>query len=427
VRRGAVVCGLLALSLVTAAGCGNGDSPVTRSVVTIFAPYRGAEADHFLAELAPWAERHGIDVRYTGTADLAHDLRFRVDNAEPPDIALVPQPGLVAELYRDGSVPRLPRPVERTVATNIGAAARSLGKVDQVQVGFPFRVSVKGLVWYRPQELTAVHARPPRTLRDLGSLVERLSGGGETPWCLGVEAEGATGWAATDWVENLVLRDWGADVYGQWVSGQVPFSDPRIRASFDHFRSLVLAPGRVAGGVARAIATPVDTASAPMFTDPPSCVLYQQASFALGWFPAGQTVGPRGTIDFFPLPEGEAHSGVLEVGTDIVVSFRESAAVDSVMNFLASPDAARSWVRAGGFISPQHGIPLSAYRGSPDHAVVEAIGRASGLVVDASDAMPPDVGTDRFWTGITKWMAGTMTYDELAADLDAARSGPVGT
>jgi alpha-glucoside transport system substrate-binding protein len=421
-RRVATVAVATALALAAAVTTTAGSAAAATREVTIFAPYRGTDAQHFLTDLDAWASAHDISIRYTGTGNLAADLQFRVTNADPPDIALVPQPGLVAELARSGKVRALDPAVERTVQRNLGTAAQSLGLVDGIAVGFPYRVNLKGLVWYRPEQLAALDVTPPATLADLERMVAKIAASGLTPWCFGIEAQRATGWAATDWVENLVVREWGPEVYLDWVDGTIPFHDPRIQSSFEHFRALVLAPGRLAGGVSRAIATPVATASAPLFADPPRCALYQQASFALGWFPSGQTVARRGTLDFFVLPSTDAGASPLVVGTDVVVAFRDRPEVDAVMKYLATPAAARSWAAAGGFLSPQLALPATAYTQEADRAVVAEIQHADTLVVDGSDAMAPAVGSDLFLDRITKWMAGAITYDQLATDLDAART-----
>jgi alpha-glucoside transport system substrate-binding protein len=409
---------VLAVAFVASA-CGTTDEPAAKTV-TVFAPYRTAEAAQFVADLDGWASRHHIDVRYTGSGNLASDLQHRVESADPPDIALVPQPGLVARFARRRKVRELAPGVLKVARRNIAPDALTLGEFDGAQVAFPFRISVKGLVWYRPSELEALHVEPPATLAGVATLVDRIEAKGRAPWCFGVEAQAATGWPATDWVENLVLRDWGPEVYDAWIDGSVPFRDPRIESSFRQFRDLVAKPGRLAGGVARAIATPVQTASAPLFQDPPGCALYQQASFALGWFPTGQTVSRHGSLDFFVLP---ARSGKppLVVGTDLAVAFAHRPEVDEVMRFLATPEAVKTWVHHGGFLSPQLSL-VGAYPQRADRRVVDELRHASTVVLDASDAMPPRIGSDLFLTQITKWLARAITYDKLAATLDSARA-----
>ena len=421
-RRLLSVVGALLAAATTVTACA--PTPVhstSTEIVTVFGPYRGTEAQHFTADLDRWADQQGIQVRYTGTGNLPSDVQAQIANGDPPDIALIPQPGLVEALYDGGDLPRLSSEVAAVAAATMPADALRLGQVDGVQVGFPFRISTKSLVWYRPAQFRALGLEVPTTLNELELLVARIQDEGLTPWCLGIEAQDATGWPATDWVEDLVVRQWGSDVYAGWIDGTVLFSDPRIAQSFTTFRELVLARGRVDGGPSGVLRTAVQNASEPLFADEPGCVLYHAPSFALGWMPPGTSVGIDGGVDVFDLPSVTGDAPPLVVGTDVVVSFDDRPDVEKVMAFLASPDAARTWARAGGFLSPSDGIAPDGYDPTTRELVAESTQDGTTLVVDGSDAMPPIIGTDLFWSQISKWVVGSITYDELAATLDAAR------
>ncbi len=419
-RRAAII-GLLATIGLAAGACSSSSPPSRADTVTIFGPYRGSEAERFTADLDRWASQNGIDVRYTGTGNLASDLESRVGVADPPDIAIVPQPGLIATLFQDGDVQALSPEVAATAEANMSPEALALGRFDGTQAAFPFRFNAKGLVWYRPSQLADLGLEPPRTLDQLDQVVQDIQDRGLTPWCLGVEAQSATGWPATDWVEELVVRQWGPTVYGQWVHGQVGFRDPRIAQSFDTFRQLVLGPGRAAGGTPGILRTSVQTANAPLFfDDPPGCVLYNAPSFALQWMPSGISLGPDADVAVFPLPATDDSDPPLVVGTDLAVSFNDRPDVQKVMAFLASPDAVRTWVSSGQFFSPTNGIDASAYPPQTRYLLEQSGGTDGTLVLDGSDAMPPAIGTDLFWKEITRWIAGDATYDEIASALDAA-------
>lgn len=420
-KRLLAAAGALLLAATTATACAPGARHATSSpIVTIFGPYRGTEGQRFTADLDRWAAGEGIEIRYTGTGNLAADLQSRIANADPPDIAVISQPGLVEALHDDGDVRALSPEVAAEAAGTMPTDALQLGQVDGTQVGFPFRISAKSLVWYRPSQFEALGLEVPTTLNGLEALVADIQGRGLTPWCLGIEAQDATGWPATDWVEDLVVRQWGVDVYRGWIDGAVPFSDARIAQSFATFRELVLARGRVAGGPSGVLRTSVQDASAPLFTSDPGCVLYHAPSFALGWMPAGISVGPEGGIDVFDVPSVTGDAPPLVVGTDVVVSFDDRPDVEKVLAFLASPDAVLTWARDGGFLSPSDAIPPGTYDATTREILAESVEDGTTLVVDGSDAMPPIIGTDLFWSEISHWVVGSITYDELAATLDAA-------
>jgi alpha-glucoside transport system substrate-binding protein len=413
---------LVAVALAVG-GCGAATDAATPEPVRIFGPYRGAEAAHFVADLDAWAKSEGIEVAYTGTGSLASDLEYRVGNADPPDIALVPQPGLVGSLYRSGDILPLAPAVEAVARDNETDAELALGAIGGTQVGFPYRINNKSLVWYRPDVLASLGAEIPTSLDELEALGRTLQDQGVTPWCLGIQAERSTGWPATDWVEELIVREWGPDVYRDWVAGRVPFADPRIAESFATFRRLVLQPGLVAGGIPDVVSTEVDEAHAPLFTDPPGCALYHQAGFALDWFPEGTIFGADGDVHLFVLPAAEVGAAPpVLVGTDLAVAFDDRPDVEAVMAYLAGPAATETWTGAGGLLTPT--VRPEDYPQPEDRRIAEALLAGDPLVIDGSDAMLPDIGTGLFWDQITRWVAGSIEYDELATTLDDARDPP---
>ncbi|MGI9612382.1 MAG: ABC transporter substrate-binding protein [Acidimicrobiales bacterium] len=404
-------------------GCGGDDDQTARPTVRIFGPYRGNEAALFTASFDEWAETTGIDIRYTGTANFVADLQYRVvETLSPPDIALVPQPGLVRQMYDDDHIVPVPDELARVFGLNYAEAVLDLGRVDGTLVGFPYRANVKSLVWYRPDVLAELGFTPPATMDELTSLVGLIQARGLTPWCFGIEAQLATGWPATDWVEDLIVRQAGPDVYDDWVAGVVPFSDDRIADAFSSFKELVLEPGRVPGGVANVLRTSTQASDDPLFSDPPGCALFKQASFAYGWMPEGLELGPDGDIDFFVLPTAEVGTPApIVAGVDLAVAFDDRPEVAAVLAYLATPEAGRAWAQGGSYVSPRNDVDPVSYYQPPDQAMADLLLTSETVVFDGSDAMPPEIGTTLFWEQITDWIAGQISYEQLAQTLDDAR------
>ena len=423
--RGLAAAVVLIIGATVLASCGGDDEPATREVVRIFGPYRNEEASLFMAGVTEWADAAGIDVRYTGSANFVVDLEYQVEEIlSPPDIAMVPQPGLVQQMFRNGHIVPVSDNSAEILAQNYDDVVLDLGRVDDTLVGFPYRAAPKSLVWYRPEVLTDLGLTPPDTFADLESQIALIQGQGLTPWCLGIEAQLATGWPATDWVEDLIVRQAGPDVYNDWVAGIVPFSDERIASAFSAFRALVLEPGRVTGGVSKVVSTSTQMADDPLFTDPPGCVFYKQASVAYSWMPSGLELGPTDDINFFLLPGTEAGMPApIVAGADLAVAFNDRPEVASVLGHLATAEAGRTWAQEGSYVSPRNNVDMSSYYSPVDQAAAEVLLGADVLVFDGSDAMPPEIGTTLFWTQITGWITGRISYEELAQALDEAR-GP---
>ncbi len=239
--------GLLAAGML-ATGCSSAPAGDSGPQVIVFGTWRGEAADLFRASMEPFEERTGIDVVYTGTGDFASELVDRIQGGDPPDIAMFPQPGLLDQLAEEGYVLPVPRALAEEAADSYRAALRDIfGEPAEVS-GVLYQVNVKSLVWFPPRVFAAQGYRVPKTWDELLELTDTMIDDGFTPWCLGAEAFSASGWPATDWIEDIVLRTAGPEVYDAWVAGEVPFSDPAIAAAYAQFGDLLLQPGEVFGG-----------------------------------------------------------------------------------------------------------------------------------------------------------------------------------
>ncbi len=418
---------VVALALVATA-CSTGPSSTAGdAAIEVFGPYRGVEADRFIESLSGFTESTGVEVHYTGSGDFVADMEARTGvGSDPPDVALVPQPGLVSQLVADDELVALGEGVQSALEDNYTEGVRTLGQVSGTQYGVPFRISIKSLVWFRPEVFAAHGWEVPDSLGQLDSLVEEIDRTDDVaPWCLTMGAGRSTGWAATDWVEDLVLRESGPDAYQAWAQGDLDFASTEISSAFDRFRELVLAPGRVVGGLASVVDVPVEDGDTPLFADPPGCALYKQADFALSWMPDGTTVGPDADVDWFPLPAVEAGQvPPLVVGGDLAVQLSDRPEVDELMAYLAGPEAGRTWAQAGGYLSPKDSFGPEAYGSGVDRELTGLAGQSPVLAFDASDQMLPAVGSDLLWTDITTWVADALDYDDLADEVDAARAAP---
>lgn len=427
-RRAVVL--VVSLGLVAAA-CSRGSSAEpAAAAIEVFGPYRGVEADRFVESISGFTQSSGIEVRYAGTGDFVADMQVRTGvGSDPPDVALVPQPGLVGELASGDELVVLSDDVQSVLDANYQDDVRTLGQVGGEQYGVPFRISVKSLVWFRPDVFATNGWEVPASLDELEALVEEIDQtDGIRPWCMAMGAGRSTGWVATDWVEDLVLRESGPDAYQAWASGDLDFASLEITSAFDRFRELVLAPGRVAGGLASVVDVPVEDVDTPLFSEPPGCAMFKQADFAVSWMPDGTSVGPDGDVDWFPLPAEEAGEvPPLLVGGDLAVQLSDRPEVDELMAYLAGPEAGRSWAEQGGFLSPKDSVGPEVYSGALDRELVDLVGTSPRLAFDASDQMPPAVGSDLLWADITEWVANALDYDDLAAEVDAALAKPAGS
>jgi alpha-glucoside transport system substrate-binding protein len=412
----AVVLGCWAL-----AACDDPAPTPERDAIEIFGPYRGAEADNFAASLRGFEEETGVEVNYTGSANFVSDLRQRVESGlDSPDIAVVPQPGLIADLVdRDLVVPLSDGTLD-AITENYGERA---GDVTQGAAGYvaPYRIALKSLVWYRPDVFAQFGWEVPTTGDELDELVDDIGAAGidMAPWCFTMASGTATGWAATDWVEDLVLHRAGLDAYDRWVAGALDWSDPSIREALSTFDELVVRSGRSVGGLRSILQVNVDEASEPMFGDPAGCAMYKQASFAQSWFPDDVAIGDG--VDFFVMPGADAaQPSPMLIGADGLVQFSDDPRVDDLMTYLVSPDGGREWAERGGYLSARSSVDLDTFYAGSDRRLAALLLDGRELRFDASDLMPPEIGSDLLWGEITSWTAGRSSLDDFATTIDNA-------
>jgi len=414
---------VLALLIVLMARCTGAFDHQADDVesVTVFSPWMGSDADRFMASIADF-DPGRQEVRYTGSLDFASDLRSRAkDGLDLPDIAVIPQPGLVDDLIADRRLVPFDQTVLDALAENYPAERWQTenGKV----YAFPYRDILKSLVWYRPSVFAEHGWAVPTTIRELQLLSAEIAATGEmAPWCFGLYSGADTGWPATDWVEDLLLRTASPEVYDGWVDGSIPFGSPEIAYAFDLFHSLVLDRGRVVGTELTVLEARLPTIDDPLFADQPGCAMYKQANFGTSWFPPEATIGPDGDVDAFVLPGVNTDEPApLLISGDSLVQMAEGAAVDRFLAFLASPSGADEWAASGGYLSSRTSVDPDTYYAPRTKEVAQILQGDHVVRFDASDQF---TSSDRslFFSLITQWVAGTLSYSDLAAQMDAARS-----
>lgn len=410
---------LLAAALVIVAACTGATAeppPDDAEVVDVFTTYRGPEADAFRAVLDVFTSRTGIVARHVGTADFATRLRERVRAGDPPDAALIPQPAIVEELADEGHLVSLDDVVDSSSLHYVPGA--DVGIVDDRRVAVTFRIEAKSLVWYPPATFRDRGYHEPGTWWELLALSDRISASGTTPWCIGMEAAGATGWVGTDWVEDLVLRMHGPELYDSWTAGTLAFSSEPVASAFGQFGRIALTDRLVFGGTHATLATPVSEAMLPMLEDPPRCLLSRQGSFQRSFLPDGTTIGMDGDVDVFPLPGIEPGPPPLVISGQLATAFGDDERTLELLAFLADPSAGQPWAARGGFVSPHRDFDRGAYADTFDGRVAQLVADAEVVRFDASDRMEPAVGTGTFWTGIVDYVSGTR-LPAVLTDIDA--------
>ena len=411
------VAALLMLSACGGGGDGSGES--SESTVTVLGVIVGEQQEKLEAALQPFEEQTGIDVIYEGTDSFATLLPVRVESGDAPDIAMFPQPGLMTSFAEAGQmVPVTEFMDEATLSEAYPETWLSLASVDDSIYGIWYRASVKSLVWYNPKAFEAQGFTVPTTWDEMLDLSDQIVAAGAMPWCVGLESGDATGWPGTDWVEDIMLRTAGPEVYDQWLAHEIPFNDDAVQTAFERFGEIVLNENYVVGGSVGAISTPFGDAPQGLFGDTPTCYLHRQANFIASFFP--EDVDLTEDVDIFLLPGIDpAYGTPVLVAGDVLGMFNNTPEAQALMEYLATPEPHEIWAGLGGFLSPHQQVSLEAYPDALSKKQAEFLSNAETIRFDGSDMMPGAVGTGTFWSGVVEYVAGEPVEDVLS-DIEAS-------
>lgn len=396
--------------------------------LTVFGPWLGADQEMVEQVLADFAEKSGHNVSYVGSDSFEQQIVVDAEAGSAPNIAVFPQPGLAADMASRGFLTPLKDGTADWITENYAAGQSwvDLGTYagpegEDHLYGLFFKVDVKSLVWYVPENFEDAGYEIPETLEDLKALTEQMVEDGETPWCIGLGSGGATGWPATDWVEDLMLRTASPEDYDAWVANEKPFTDPAVVNAIEEF-GYFIEDARVAGGKGAVASTDFRDSPKGLFASPPQCYMHKQASFIPAFFPEGTEVGLDADFFYFPAyAEKDLGTPVLGAGTVWTITNENDAAHDLIA-YLQTPEASEIWMGLKGFLTPHKGVNLDAFSDPTLRAMNEILLEATTFRFDGSDLMPGGVGAGSFWTGMVDY-AGGKPAEQVAQEIQDSWDG----
>ncbi|HVM17777.1 MAG TPA: extracellular solute-binding protein, partial [Gaiellaceae bacterium] len=238
---------LLALLVLTlfAAGCGGGgdddgggDATPTAEepaddgaqedvsgTVAVMGVWTGDEQASFEAVLEGFREQYpNVTVNYNPAGDqLPTVLSTAIEGGNPPDVATIPQPGLMRDLAGRDALQPLDFARE-DIEANFAESWIDLGTVDGTLYGLFFKGANKSTIWYNVQAFEDAGIEPPETWEELQQAAQTLQQSGVTPYSIGA----ADGWTLTDLFENIYLRTAGPELYDQLSNHEIPWTHESV-------------------------------------------------------------------------------------------------------------------------------------------------------------------------------------------------------
>jgi alpha-glucoside transport system substrate-binding protein len=388
------------------------------TTVVVDGPFADADEVKFNESMKAFEEATGIDINYIGNKEFEGSISIRVDAGDAPDIADFPQPGLLAGFVRQGKIVDPTTWIsEDWLKQQYNQSWLDMGNIGGQSAGVWHRFNAKSLVWYPKDDFDAAGYEIPTTWDELIALMDTIVSDGDTPWCIGIESGAATGWPATDWMEEFMLRTTSLENYDKWTTGELPFSSPEVKNAAETLAEIWFNDDYVYGGTAAIVSTNFGDSPAPMFEEPPKCWLHKQGNFITSFFPEDAVAGVD--YDFFYLPGIDpAYGKPFLVAGDIMAMFNDRPEVRALMEYFTLPASASGFLENGGALAAHLTATPDMYGQDLERGIAVLVQEATSFRFDGSDLMPGEVGAGSFWKGMTDWVSGAADLDTVLAEID---------
>jgi len=427
--RSVRLAAVLAVPLLVATACGGSSSPSTSATGTgnitlnrvggsmeVAAVWSAQEQANLKQVLDAFTAQTGTQVTFTSTGnDIATVLGTRIQGGSPPDVAVLPQPGLLKALVSQNALQPIDALVGQAVSANWSQDWKALGTVNGQLYGLFYKGANKSLGWYNVPAFTNAGVTAPATFDDVLATAQTLRASGVTPFAIG----GGDGWVLTDLFENIYLRQAGPATYDALTNHSIPWTDPSVKTALTTMGRILADKSLIAGGSATQVT--FQQAVDQVFKNPPSAAMLFEGDFVPG--SATQKLQPVTDYNSFPFPSINGSAPSVVGGGDAVVMMKNTPQAQELVKFLSTPAAAEIWAKLGGFSSPNKAVDPSVYPDVVTRNNATALAQATTFRFDMSDQAPvafggtPALGE---WALLQQFANNPANVDGIASQLEQA-------
>ncbi|MFI8345890.1 ABC transporter substrate-binding protein [Streptomyces sp. NPDC085596] len=431
-RRTTLLTGCTALTLAlgaTACGgepvsAGGGDKALDGQTVTVAGVWSGSEQQNFQKVLDAFTAKTGAKTQFMSTGDnVSTVVGSKIEGGNAPDVVMVPQVGVLKQFAEKGWLKPLSAPTEKSVDAGYAPVWKKYGSVDGTLYGLYFKAAHKSTVWYSPDALDQAGVKPPKTYDDLLKAGHTLSDSGLAAFAVA----GQDGWTLTDWFENIYLSQAGPEKYDALAAHELKWTDPSVVGALTTLGKLFKDKQLIAGGSKGALNTDFPGSVEKVFGPEPKAGMVYEGDFVAGVAhdQFQRTIGKD--ADFFPFPAVGGGTAPVVSGGDAAVVLKDgknAAAGMKLLEYLATPEAAAVWAKAGGFLSPNKNVDLASYGDDVTRATAKSlVGAGDSVRFDMSDQAPASFGGTKGtgeWKLLQDFLRDPADAKGTAAKLESA-------
>ncbi|MEE1669330.1 ABC transporter substrate-binding protein [Streptomyces sp. WAC07094] len=401
-RRTTLLTGCTALALAlgaTACGggpvtpAGGGDKALAGQTVTVAGVWTGSEQKNFQKVLDAFSAKTGAKTQFVSTGDnVSTVVGSKIEGGNAPDVVMVPQVGVLQQFAQKGWLQPLSTTARQTIGADFASVWKNYGSVDGTLYGLYFKAAHKSTVWYSPDALAQAGVEPPKTYDEMLKAGRTVSDSGLAAFAVA----GQDGWTLTDWFENIYLSQAGPEKYDALAAHKLKWTDASVVKALTTLGKLFKDKQLIAGGQKEALNTDFPGSVEKVFGPEPKAGMVYEGDFVAGVAhdQFGRTIGQD--ANFFAFPAVDGGSAPVVSGGDAAVVLKDgknAKAGMKLLEYLATPEAAAVWAKAGGFLSPNKKLDLASYGDDVTRATAKSLVAAGDSVrFDMSDQAPAAFG-----------------------------------
>ena len=399
-RRKSLIASALAIAILAAGLTATAISakPTKKHAgsIEVLSLWGGSEKDAFLKVTAAFTKKTGIKVEYTSARDFIPEVRTRLAAGNPPDIGILPRPGYIGTLAKQGALKTLSSLglSNSAMAANYSAGWLKLGSSGGKLYGVPAKANSKSVIWYKPNSFKKYKFKIPKTWNQLLAITKKYKAKGLVPWSVGA-GPSQSQWTLTDWFENIYARTAGPAKYQALFTGKLKFTDPSV-ANAARIMTQIINNKYVLNGVQGVLGQSFVGSITDVFGTSPKAQLFFEGGF-VGGIALSKDVNPSlkpgVSINSFPWPTIKASLDHPVVGAaDFAAAFKDNADVRAFLKYISTGAAGSIWVSTGAVTSPNKKVPAKAYPSILARGEAKQLATAKTFLFDGSDLLPGAFG-----------------------------------
>ena len=389
------------------------------------------QKDYFIEELEAISTRTGYKIAYIPLNDVSAYLN---NNVNEPDMAILTDPRSLKDLGESDILLPVNQFYNKIEIENYSPHLINLvsSRDNSELYGHWIRLFNNSLVWFNVDRYNQYGAPEFKTFDEIIEFTKNNSKEGNELWCLTIDsAENqplldyeygeSSGWIISNWLENIVLSNYGPEIYDLWSQNELKFSDDEIILSLLDVGKIIHNQNQIFKGKEYLIRSQVSNSAKNLASDSSTCVFSLLGHHSTNDFPSDKSFGKD--YDFFNFPSDEYSDMVIGFGDTLSLLNYDKPTVE-VYKLLISNEYGKIWASKQDtqFISSRSDFNFETYNNPlarKQFIQVRNSLKSNLFRYDASMLMLNGTGKKILWTSLRKFATLSNNYlPEITEEID---------